>query len=35
MKIGRYWWQAIYDSYLPVADILYVTYLDTDFMVTF
>ena len=24
--------KAIYDSYMPVADALYVTYLDTDFM---
>jgi len=24
--------KAIYDSYMPVADVLYVTYLDTDFM---
>lgn len=32
MKLAVIGGKAIYDSYLPVADILYVTYLDTDFM---
>lgn len=32
MKLAVIGGKAIYDSCLPVADILYVTYLDTDFM---